>query len=313
MSRKLLKDSLLSNLAAVNAMLETMPDDDLVGRLGFESRRDEIEANLIDLARGPDTLANIALMFHGKPVHGSRSINTDFAAKALDAYQDLVAKRLATTETGGLAQRGPIPAKQAAALNITGIARGSFGFILEEDDPDAPPFINSSLKEAVEKVTKVFESFTSEDEGVFSVAINEMDPRLFSSVKNFFKILHDDEATMRIVEDEHDSKFDAQAVDRAHQRCQEASIEEEAVTVTGTLIGVLPIGRRFEFKISDVETIKGKVGPVFSQDYLERVEKDEQFIGRRWQAKLLKKSVERPGQRTQHSYTLLELNLPSKD
>ncbi|OAN56053.1 hypothetical protein A6A05_19640 [Magnetospirillum moscoviense] len=57
--------------------------------------------------------------------------------------------------------------------------------------------------------------------------------------------------------------------------------------------------------------IKGKVGPLVSQDYLERIEKDEQVIGRKWQAKLLKKSIDRPGQRTITNYTLLEL-LPIK-
>lgn len=311
MTKKLLKDILLSDLAAVNAMLTSMPDDDLVGRLGFESRKDEIETELLDLARAPDTLANVAIMFHGKPVHGSRSISTDFAAKALEAYQELVAKRLATSETGGLAQRGPVPAKQAAALNITGVAHGSFGFVLEEDDPDSPQLINSTLKEAVENVTEVFERFTSENDDVFNIAINEMDPRLFSSVKTFFKVLHDDEATMRVVEGEHDNSFDIQAVNRAHQRCQEASIEEESVTFTGTLIGVLPFRRRFELKVGDDEVIEGKAGPVFSNDYLERIENDEQFIGRRWEAKLLRKSIDRPGQKTKVSYILLTLNHPT--
>lgn len=311
MTKKLIKDTLLSDLAAINAMLASIPDEDLAGRMGFESRKNKIEMELLDLAQASDTLANVAIMFHGKPVHGSRSISTDFAAKALEAYQDLVAKRLATSETGGLAERGPVPAKQAAALNITGVAHGSFGFVLEEDDPDAPQLINSSLKEAVEKVTEVFERFTSESDELFSTAIDEMDPRFFSSVKTFFKVLHDDEATMRVVEGEHDDRFDAQAVDRAHQRCQEASIEEDAVTVTGTLIGVLPLKRRFELRVRGDEVIEGKAGPVFSRDYLERIENDEQFIGRRWEAKLLKKSVDRPGQKTKVTYVLLELNLPS--
>ncbi|MEO5374573.1 MAG: hypothetical protein H7840_09875 [Alphaproteobacteria bacterium] len=307
MTKKLLKDALLADLSAVNAILSSLQEDDYVGRMGFEARKEEIETELAGLERSRDTLANVALMFYGKPVHGSRSIATEFAAKALASYQDLVAKHLATSETGGLAQRGPTPARQAANLNITGILHGSFGFLLEESDQDGPQLINSSLREAVDKVTDVLDHFAAESEDPFNTSLNEMDPRLFSSVKTFFKILHDDEATMRIVEGEKDRSFDAKAVDRAHQRCQNASIDEQDLTVTGTLIGVMPYARRFELRIEDTEVITGKVGPIISQEYLNRIETDERVIGRRWEARLFRKSVDRPGQRTQVTYTLLEL------
>lgn len=307
MTKKLTKDALLSDLAAVETMLASLPEDDFIAKVGFEARKAEIEEELSELERSRDTLANVALMFHGGPVRGSRSISTDFAAKALNSYQDLVAKRLATSEWGGLGQRGPVPAKQAASLNICGVVHGSFGFVLEEDDPDSPQLINSSLREAVESVTDVLERFTAESDSAFSDAINEMDQRLFTSVRSFFKILHDDEATLRIVEGKKDRSFDTMAVGRAYQRCQEASIDEDALTVTGTLIGVVPYGRRFELKTSEGEVIKGKAGPIFSQDYLERIETDEQVIGRKWRVKLLKKSVERPGQRVLVSYTILDL------
>lgn len=307
MTKKLTKDALLSDLGAVEAMLASLPKDDFIARVGFEARKAEIQEELAALMDGRDTLANVALVFHGKPVRGSRSINAEFAAKALDGYQDLVAKRLAASEWGGLAQRGPVPSKQAASLNICGVVHGSFGFVLEESDPDSPQLVNSSLREAVEKVSQILENFCAENDTSYSDAINKIDPRLFTSLKSFFKILHDDEATLRIVEGEKDRSFDSAAVDRAHQRCQEASIDENEITVTGKLIGVIPHGRRFELETSDSEVIKGKVGPLFSQDYLERIENDEQMIGRRFQAALLKKSVERPGQKIRVDYTLLNL------
>jgi len=307
MTSKLQKDRLLAGLANVNAILASMPDDDYIGRMGFEYQKEEIETELLDLARSPDTLANVAIVFHGKPVNGSRSISTDFAAKALSAYQELVAKRLATVEAGGLSARGPIPSKSAATLNITGVVHGSFGFVLEEDDPDSPQMINSSVREAVEKVTDVFQKFTSENDETFGTAIDEIDPRFFSSVKSFFKILNDDEATLRVVEGVHDTVFDENAVVRAHKRCQEASIGEETISKAGVLIGVLPLKRRFEFKTSDDNIIEGKIGPVFSREYLEKIEKDEQFVGRKWEAKLLRKSVERPGQATKVNFTLLDI------
>lgn len=305
--KKLQRDALLSDLSAVNEVLSSLPDDDFIGRMGFEARKSEIEAELAKIEDGLDTLASVALMFHGKPVRGSRSIETNFAASALEAYQDLVAKRLATFENGGLAQRGPIPGKQAASLNITGIVHGSFGFTLEESDPDSPQLIKSSLKEAVENVTDVLQSFSAQDDENFISAMDDMDARLFTSARAFFRILYENEATLRIVEGENDQKLDAEAIDRGYRRCEEASVEEKEVTVTGTLIGVVPYGRRFELKMSESDVIKGKIGPLFSLDYLERLEKEEQMVGRQWTAKLLRKSVDRPGRRTIISYTLVEL------
>jgi len=293
-------------------MLSTMPEDDFVGRMGFTSRKEEIESKLRELDHAPDTFANVAILFYGKPVQGSRSINTEFAAKALETYQDLVARQLASFETGGLAQRGPVPSKQAAALNITGVAHGSFGFVLEENGASSPQLINSSLKNAVEEVSGIFDSFASEKEAVFDETIREMDPRLFSSVKSFFKVVHENEATMRIIDGKHDKKFDARAVDRAHTRCEEASIEEEPLTVTGTLIGVLPTPRRFELRLLDGETLTGKAGISISKDYLERIEKDRHFIGQVCEAELLKKTVDRPGQATRIYYTLQELRQPER-
>lgn len=308
MTKKLAKEALLSELAAVKAMLSSLPEDDFIGRIGLESRQEEIEADLGTLARSRDTLANVALMFHGRPVRGSRSIDAEFAARALENYQDIVAKRVATFENGGLAQRGPVPSKQAASLNITGVLHGSFGFILEENDFNEPQLVNSTLKEAVQDISCIMERFTAEGDAEFDEAISDMDQRLFSAVKNFLKLLHDDEATLRIVEGDSDKKFDGAAVERGHRRCQEAEIEEDTLSLTGTLLGVVPYGRRFEMKAKDGEVIKGKVGPLFSRDYLSRIEKDEQVIGREWQVKILKKTIERPGHRTHVNYTLLELN-----
>jgi len=307
MTKKLEKDALLSELAAVNAMLATISANDFIGKVGFESRKNEIEKTLATLSSTKDTLANVALFFHGIPVSGSRSIDAEFAAKALERYQDLVTKRMAVSETGGLGQRGPIPVRKASSLNISGVVHGSFGFILEEGGQDAPQLINSSLKEAVEGITDILNKFASDNDEDFAVTLSELDIRLFTSVKNFFATLHDDSATIRIVEGERDLKFGPEAVDRAFLRSQEVSLDEQPLIVIGTLIGVVPYGRRFELKTESGDVITGKVGPMFSREYLTRIEKDEHVIGRQWKASLTKKTVDRVGQQTKISYTLLEL------
>ncbi|HMQ34882.1 MAG TPA: hypothetical protein PKD53_29445, partial [Chloroflexaceae bacterium] len=56
----------------------------------------------------------------------------NFAGKAIDRYQDLLAKRYASLESGPLGDRGPVPLHPNAQMLITEVARGSFGFMLEE-------------------------------------------------------------------------------------------------------------------------------------------------------------------------------------
>lgn len=311
MNKKLEKDALSADLASVEAILSSIPENDPLGRIAFEDRRNALRAELKLVEDAPETLANVALFFNGSPVKGSRSIEAEFAAKAIEAYQEIVTKKLASSESGGLALKGPIPSKSASRLNITNVVHGSFGFLLEEDNPESPQLINSSLKEAVDQVTTIFDHFTDPSDDRFSSIIETMDPRLFAAVRSFFKVMHDEQATLRLVEGMRDARFDDRAVERAFLRAEETQIDEEDYTMKAILLGVVPFGRRFDLRSVDTgEIISGKIGPLLSQNYLERIENDEKVIGRRWLVTVHRKFVRKPGNRTQTSYTLLQLVKP---
>jgi hypothetical protein len=306
--KKLERDSLLADLAMVNSILATLPETDFLGRISFEGRKEEIERELAELKTEPDTLATIALFFHGDPVVGSRAIDSEFAAKALERYQEIIAKKLAASQTGGLAQRGPIPSRRAARLNITDIVRGSFGFLLQEDAADSPQLFKSSLREATEEVTDILGRFSSPRDEDYDAAIEDIDERLFSAVRQFFKVLHDDGATLRVVEGEQDKQFGRDAVERAHRRVEDTNIEETDLPIEGVLIGVIPIARRFEFRtLESGDIISGKVGPLLTREYLERIEKHEEMIGKQWLAIIRRRTVHRPGRQPLLTHTLLDL------
>jgi hypothetical protein len=313
MNKKLERETILADLAGIEAMLTSIPDVDLVGRMTFEDRKDVLLAELRTIEASPDTLANVALFFHGKPVTGSRSIEAEFAAKAIEAYQDVVTKSLAASERGGLGRRGPAPAKEASRLNITQVVHGSFGFILEEDNPDSPQLINSSLKETVEAVTDVFVRFAGPADENYSAVVDALDTRVFSAVRNFFKVLHDDAATLRLVEGSHDQQLDHAAIERAYRRAEATDIEDEDLSFDAILVGVVPYARRFELRsIDSGEVLSGKVGPRLSQNYLERIENDEQVIGRKWRVTVNKKFIRKPGNRTQTTFMLIDLEEPKR-
>lgn len=306
MIRKIERDQLAAEIASVEALVKTSPPNDPVGRLGFEARLQELRGRLAELEAMDERRAAVALYFGGEPVVGSRGIQAEFGSAIVSVYQDLVAKVWATLRGGGLPLRGQIRDREGAQLHITNLVHGSFGFLLEELDENGEPLFPSPVKEAASRVTDYFEQFASEDDQPFNNLLEEMNPRIFASLREFFKWIHKEHAVFRVVEGESDKSFDQDAIERACQRAEATQIDEEEIPVEGELIGVVPYGRRFEFRTHPQnELISGKVAENFSEAYLERIHQ-EQLVGRRWQAVLRRRETRKPG-RLIESFTLLEI------
>lgn len=314
MNKKLQRDALLSDLALVEQMLASIPDEDPAGRMAFTSRLEELQQALERLEGEPDTLANVAIFFGGEPVNGSRSIDAEFAAKAVASYQDVISARLATLAVGGVATRGPIPTKKLSRLNITNVVHGSFGFVFEEEGSEGVPLLDSSLKEVVEDISRALGIIATEDDASFGSMMDEIHPRVFSSVRRLFKVLHEHGAVVRVVQGEQDQKFDETAISRAYDRVEKTEIDDQEFQAEGMLLGVLPIKGEFEFELKDSgEVIRGKAGPRLSVDYLERIENDENVIKKLGRASLYRKTVSKPDGRSNVSYVLLDLVIGSEE
>jgi hypothetical protein len=303
---KLENDRLSAQLSAINTLLSSVPADDYMGRAGLEARRAEIIESLARLGEQEDHQARVVLSFGGQPVFGSTGISTKFAADALNSFQDIVTKVWGIEQGAPLAATGPIRDAANAQLHITNLLHGSFGFLLEELDANGEPLFDSRLKQATNRVADVVESFADEDEGRFSRVIEQINPRVFHSVRRFFVCLHSEDATLRIVEGERDKQLDKPDIERAWYRAEKSNVDEQEESVIGQLLGVIPIGRRFEFVRDGGGLIRGKVGDAFSNNYLERIS-TEQIAGKRWVARVNKKTIERSGREPQYIYTLLTL------
>ncbi|GIW56742.1 MAG: hypothetical protein KatS3mg082_3146 [Nitrospiraceae bacterium] len=306
MIRKIERDQLAAEIASLEAMLQSLPANDPVGRLGFESRLRELRARLETLTSDEERRAAVALYFGGEPVIGSRGIRADFGSTMIATYQDLVAKVWATLQGGTLPLRGQIRDRDAAQLHITSLVHGSVGFLLEEIDERGEPLFPTPVKEATHKVTEYMEQFTAEDDQPFNRMVEEINPRIFASLREFFRCVHKEHAVFRVVEGETDRTFDERAIERAYTRAETTEIAEEEITVEGELIGVVPYARRFEFRtLPRDELISGKVAESFSQAYLERIHR-ERIVGQKWQAVLQKRETRKPG-RLVESFILLEI------
>lgn len=305
MARFLKSTALSSELAQIDALLRRMPAEDILGRMGLTSRRDEITAELASLREGVNTLASTALYFGGKPVIGSTAIRSDFAADVLYGFKDLIVKLWAETNQAEIGSRGPITNQGQVELHVTELLHGSVGFLLEEVDLKGLPLFDSPTKLAANRASLLIEDVAAHEEARFQHSIETIHPRVFQSTLSFFGVLHRAEATVRVVDRTRDFLLDRTAVDRGFVRLEETKVDEDEITPTGQLIGLIPIGGRFEFQPTGGELIRGKVAPTMSESFLQRLH-DEQAIGRYFQAKIRKRTVRRFAQSVDE-YTLIEL------
>jgi hypothetical protein len=313
MPKILEKQALVADLAAVKSLLDfKSQSDDPIGRMAYQERAQFLEDQIASLDVQPDKLASVALLFGGEPVHGSRSISADFATDALGKFQDLVSKLHADKiEAEGLPNMGKIPHKGLSTLQITDVAHGSFGFLLEERDTDQAAMFDTPLKETLDEAVALIASFYSENEDEYIGAIDAINTRIFSSLRDFFKVLFDARATVRVVEGSRDDQLDRPEIEKAYDRSQRTKVDETEMTLDGILIGIIPTKMEFEFQpdMQD-EPIVGKTGPAISRSYLDKIHAQQQVVGSHCQAKILLKTTVYAMGKTTKKYTMLDLIIP---
>lgn len=290
MPRKLRIQGLQAELSSVNALLQSAREmDDPVGEFQLERRKNKIESELQSLAARSEKKASIAMFFGGKPVLGSRGISAEFAGHMLENFQELVTRKFASTELGSLGCRGPIPMKQATDMMVTNLAKGSFGFVLDElsdqDEIDA-----TALKLIVEEVVQTLEKVSSSNELDFEEVAEQLDPRLLISLKDFFVTLDSAEGTIRLVDDVADISLDSTSVHRGRIRTEATSIDESDVTLEGVLVGFLPEHRKFEMLVEG-QMLYGSVSKEATEQYSQLVARGENPERQSWKVRMKRRIV----------------------
>jgi hypothetical protein len=303
--RKLERDFVSADIAAVGNLMKGLGEDDVMARFSLGERLAELQGNLTELEKvPPETSASAALFFGGKPVIGAQGIETEFAGAAVGQFQDLVAKVLAY-DTGKLAERGTVPHKDSSTLHITNIMRGSFGFLFEEMRPQLE-ILDTSLKSAVDETTRLLDAFGEDDEEQFRSAVEEIDQRVLGTTQEFFDLMRRSGATMRLVAGDTDRSFGADAVARAAERAKTTTVEDVDDVVTGQLAGVLPESHQFEFRAGrERGTIRGKVQRDLTPHELGLFNKE--YVNVNARAVLKVKRVLRNGTIVRERYTLVSI------
>lgn len=232
--------------------------DDPIGEHQYTQRVARLERELAELvqraARAP---IGVALFFGGRPVVGSYGIKAAFGTQAVGKFQKLVSQRYAAAEMGPLSSRGRVPMSEDAQLLVTDVVRGSFGFVLQGSEPANG---DALLRQVVDEVADTLSRMAAPDDALFDEASAGVDNRQLGALKEFFKLLDDEGASLRVVEGERDFELTAQAVQRARQRAEALVIEDRVETLQGELIGWAEYSLRFELRLhGDLSVVVGTV------------------------------------------------------
>ncbi len=258
MLKRLEIESLQADLATVKALLAgRTKEEDPLGWHQLSNRRRYLEEDLAKLTAEACHAAAVALYFGGRPVLGSRGIVADFGARAVEQFQTLVSTQFGALD-GPLAAKGPIKAKGRTQFMITDVARGSFGFVLEEIG--AEQMVDTPLKDVLERLLDTLYRTASTDEAAFEEAAEAIDDRLLASLRSFFKTLDDGGATLRLVENERDFFLNRDAVSLGRERVEDLKIDESTAEVDGTLY-YAPKSGRFDLYQINGEVLNGRIGP----------------------------------------------------
>lgn len=300
--RKLEKDSLKAEISSLTSLIDQISPDDLMSRLSLEDRLNELRQQDAALVDEPEeAAASVSLFFGGRPVIGSRGIESAFGSNIVSKFQDLVSKQLAN-DAGGLGRRGIVPNRSASTLHITNVVRGSFGFHLEEMQPQ---MVDTTLKTAVEHATQLLDAFGTESEEDYRSALAEADPRVLASVKDFFELIKQNEATVRLVSGRIDSSFRTAEVERAVERATSSELDESDEQFFGVLNGALPQARQFEFTPTEDDLIRGRIDPSVASATIN--EWISNAIGRDILASITVKKVLRNRNEVRRSYILRDI------
>lgn len=306
MSSFVARQRLEAEAESLRRLIQLSNPANLLGRISMESRLQSILAELEQIKSQFGTRAEISLLFNGRPVAGSNAIEASFGSKAIDAFQRTVATAFAVQASDGrVGQRGPTISSEMAALHITGVVHGSFGFVLEEIDPRGDQWTDSALKAAADAAVRILERVSSPDEEDAEAALEEVNDRLFVNIRDFVKLIHDNQASLTIAERERSLELSGPALQRAYERVANAIIEDEELTLQGILQGVLPGARRFEFQGGGFD-IQGKVARDISAEYLRSLESDP-MVGHSVTATFRKRTVKDTTSAVREMYTLVRV------
>jgi hypothetical protein len=244
-------------IAESERLKELAGDHPLMGPL-IAQREEEFRQELRDLPAGGRE-ARTVLFFTGDPVYGSKGIDAHFASTLLLPFLEMVKSEYVAEKHGHVGERGPRRDEDEARLLLTGLPRGSFG--LELSHPESEDlFAEEQLSNVLVKLTELFSSAGKSDED-FVHALEEVSPRVYARLPDFFKSIHDHGANIRMQTGDLEFALDKEHVAEAFTRVNSVHTIEDEVEKEGVFRGATLDTWKFDFRTNDDDTITGRLSP----------------------------------------------------
>lgn len=228
--------------------------------MSIQAKIDQARAFLDDNGQHAYRPARTRLTYRGVPVWGTHGVLAEFGATATRAFSVAITA-IAASVSGTLADKGPIPNRLSNQLLITGPARGSFGFELEEIPADKQLDIEGTtpVSQAIDILAELLEATTKSDEEL-SEPVSRLADRAIAAVSDFLNELAENDASCALTTNTRSFQFsDVEQVRRSKARLSRDNIKEDDEVFTGAFVGVLPDKRVFEFKTDGGEIIHGRI------------------------------------------------------
>lgn len=300
MSIRRQRDFLKVQLLEVQRLLATVTDHPLMSD-AFKKRESDLK---LELDKIPVDMKEpkVTLMFFGKPVKGSLGIDASFVGKVVVPFQNMVKSDFAHRVHGKVGERGRINSDEDSRLFVTALPRGSFGIELSQLGEGL--FDDDQIADSLSHVAKLVESSARSDED-FAAQLDEVAPRTVQLLKDFLKVVADDQAGVAIESGGIRCSIEPLEAKGAFDRVASTETMEETADFPGVFKGILLESWRYDFLNEQNETITGKIDQNVSEEraigFLTR------FVNKRCLATLQVSRVVFKNGRERTSYTLLDL------
>lgn len=206
----------------------------------------------------------VVLMFNGNPVKGSLGIDASFIGKVTIPFQNMVTAEFAHRVGTKVGKRGQLNKQNESRLFLTALPRGSFGIELSKLE-SSDLFEDNDMSDSLSHITKLVESSAKSDED-FAAELEWSTPRTIQGLKEFFKVIADDQAGVSIESGGIRCELTPIEVKGGYERVSGTTTSENQRTVEGKLKGILLESWKFDFIDNEGKTITGKIDENLSED-----------------------------------------------
>ncbi|HCT1398286.1 TPA: hypothetical protein SLH21_001942 [Morganella morganii] len=270
----------LSERSQVMSMLKSIDEKNVISRMSLEYRLSQLDDEIKNANINMHSPAKAVITFKGDPVLGTVGISSAFGAKILKAFNSAI-----TQVSTSLM---PVTAVQKIEpMIITGTAKGSFGFVLEEPSREGIlDFDEKSITScSLEKTYKILSSAISNDDELLANELEAIDENSIKKIREFIDILVKEKTIFTIKNSDFSLVVrNPQQLETISYKLSVDNIKEEIKTLDVTFTGVLPNKRRCEFKLISDDT---DVEVATISSHIKSPEVINTLIGKTVQAKFL--------------------------